>query len=174
MTFDAYAYAIHTRRVTLDGETYFKASVAELPHLATYENTAQEAYEVLIEDIKALHEAAVRLGHEFPAPIEEPSKEHSGRITLRLPRTLHRKLVEQCVYEDTSLNLYIVSLLSQGVSTANVASEVAASIKSIAKSAITAAALLRSEEVPATKPAISYSRTAQIKLPEKDEKWILQ
>lgn len=112
--FDAHAYTIRTRRVADEsGEVMFKASVAELPHLATYESSAQEAYDVLIEDIEALHTSATALGHSFPEPQAEADSIHSGRITLRLPKSLHRKLDEQAKVENVSLNLHIVTLLSE-------------------------------------------------------------
>jgi antitoxin HicB len=39
--------------------------------------------------------------------------QYGGRILLRLPRTLHRRLVEQAQWEETSLNQYLRSILSE-------------------------------------------------------------
>lgn len=93
MKFDAHEYTIRTRRVIDEsGDVYFKATVAELPHLATYESSAQEAYDILIDDIEALHETAVALKQPFPQPQAEPDTTHSGRITLRATlKKVHRK-----------------------------------------------------------------------------------
>ncbi len=146
MTFDAHAYAIQTQRITDHGETYFKATVAELPHLATYESTPSEAYNVLIEDIEVLQAAAVKHGHSFPEPATALSTGHSGRITLRLPRALHRTLDKQAAAEGVSLNLHVVTLLAQGSTHKDLTVLAGESIKAVARSAITAAALLRGEE----------------------------
>lgn len=176
MTFDAHAYAIQTRRITEDGETYFKATVVELPHLATYESTAQEAYDVLIEDIEALHVSALELGHPFPAPYTDYAQGYSGRITLRLPKTLHRTLDEQALREGVSLNLHVVSLLTEGVTAKNVALHAGNSIRAVARDAITTAALMRGED-PMTEFVVTtgYSKTTHLNLSEEeDEKWTTQ
>lgn len=173
MTFDAHAYAIQTRRISEDGETYFKATVVELPHLATYESTAQEAYDVLIEDIEALHASALELGHPFPAPHADFTHAHSGRITLRLPRTLHRTLDEQALQEGVSLNLHAVTLLTEGATAKNVALHAGNSIRTIARNAITTAALMRGQDTEATHIVTTgYSSTSQVDFSEnEDGKW---
>lgn len=176
MTFDAHAYAIQTRRITENGETYFKATVIELPHLATYESTAQEAYDVLIEDIEALHVSALELGHPFPAPHADCALGHSGRITLRLPKTLHRTLDEQALREGVSLNLHVVSLLTQGSTAKDVVIHAGNSIRAVARDAITTAALMRGQDTPAGYvPMTGYSKTTQLDFHEKEsEAWITQ
>lgn len=174
MKFDAHAYAIQIRRVIEKGETYFKATVAELPHLATYESTPEEAYNVIVDDIEALWESAVELGHPFPTPIPDLGHSHSGRITLRLPKTLHQTLDIQANAEGVSLNLHVVALLMQGATTKDVAAQAGESIKAVARSAITAAALIRGEEaVRANVVTAAYSHITQIAIPE-GEKWITQ
>ena len=46
---------------------------------------------------------------------ERPS--HSGRLLLRMPRTLHAELAQAAEREGTSLNQLIVGLLSRSVGT---------------------------------------------------------
>lgn len=175
MKFDAYAYTIQTRKVTEDGETFFKATVAELPHLATYESTLQEAYEVLIEDIEVLHEAAVRMGHAFPPPMVEPVQEHSGRLTLRIPRSLHRKLDEISTVEGVSLNSCVTTLLTEGVAAANVVSAASASILAAVKSAVFAAGFFHGEELRAEQQVTAeYKSGTQFQTMEENEKWTTQ
>lgn len=171
MKFDAHAYEIRTRRLTENGENYFKATVSELPHLATYESTAQEAYDVLVDDIEALYASSIEMGHPFPAPNVESSSGHSGRITLRLPKALHSTLDRQRMSEGVSLNLHVVALLMQGATMKDVVAHAGDAIKTVARSSITAAALMRGEET-ARSSAItaSYSNVTQIDISE-SEPW---
>lgn len=175
MKFDAHAYTIQTRKVTESGETLFKATVVELPHLATYESTLQEAYEVLIEDIEVLHAAAFRLGHAFPQPMAEPAQEHSGRITLRIPRSLHCKLDEKSTVEGVSLNSCITTLLAEGVATANVVAAASELILAAARSGALASGFMHGEELRAEKEvAAGYKSKTQFQTMEETEKWIAQ
>jgi predicted HicB family RNase H-like nuclease len=175
MKFDAHAYTIQTRKVTEDGETFFKATVVELPHLATYESTLQEAYEVLIEDIQVLHETAVRLGHAFPEPIREALHEHSGRITLRIPRSLHRQLDEKSTVEGVSLNTCVTTLLAQGVAVSNVATAATAAILAASKSAVFSAGFFHGENISAEKKmAAGYTFKTQSEPMEETEQWTVQ
>ena len=48
----------------------------------------------------------------MPAPYE-PADDFSGRLTLRLTKSLHRSLMEGADEEDVSLNQYIVNVLRQ-------------------------------------------------------------
>ena len=68
MKTDPNDYGIHIERIVEDGTVSYKATVAELPHLTTYEETAQAALEVMIEDISALQRLALEHGHRFPPP----------------------------------------------------------------------------------------------------------
>jgi predicted HicB family RNase H-like nuclease len=169
MTFDAHAYTITTKKITRDGETVFKASVAEVPSLATYEDSPEHAYATIIEDIEALHALAVQHGHEFPAPLAERGSEASGRVTLRLPRTLHQRLAEQCVVEDVSLNTYIISLLSETLTARSISDRVTVALQTHVRAALTATQLIH--EAGVGKPTAVYSTTSEISLPAKDDTW---
>lgn len=113
MTFDAHSYSISIRRIVVEGEPLFCARVAELPHVAAYEPTYEEAYKLTIEAITSLHAVSIRRGRAFPPPIQnDETATHSGRITLRMPRWLHAQLDKQAANEGISLNQYLVSVLS--------------------------------------------------------------
>lgn len=168
MTFDAHAYAIQTRRIIEDGELIFKATVVELPHLATYESSAQEAYDVLIEDIEALHESALELVRPFPAPLSDSTSGHSGRITLRLPRSLHRDLDAQAQLDDVSLNTHVVNLLSAGAVAKNVVQQASAAILADVRSAKADDNLM--QDLVGTPITTGYSRKTQLEKGE-EQQW---
>jgi antitoxin HicB len=85
----------------------------ELPGCIAHGVTPQRA---LIEgaEAKALWlETAIAGGHQIPLPQEEPA--YSGKLVLRLPKSLHETAAESAAREGTSLNSYLVHLVSEGV-----------------------------------------------------------
>jgi hypothetical protein len=56
-------------------------------------------------------------------PLEEPEPSHSGRLLLRMPRTLHAELAARSDAEGVSLNQFIVAALSRAASTDGTESE---------------------------------------------------
>lgn len=107
---DPNAYGIEVRRRTIDGEAIFEARVRELPDLAEYADTADEAYELAIDAVATTAEMLAERGKAMPLP-REPADDWSGRVTLRLPRSLHRLLSETADDEGCSLNQHIVNVL---------------------------------------------------------------
>ena len=68
----------------------------------------------MIKDAQKLWlETAIEEGIEIPLPESMEEEKYSGRILIRNPRYLHRKLKESARKEGVSLNTYIVSLLSK-------------------------------------------------------------
>lgn len=107
---DPHAYGIELQRRVIDGETVFEARARELPDLAEYADTAEEAYALALDAIETTAAAFAEMGREMPVPME-PMDEYSGRVTLRVPRSLHRALAMAADEEGCSLNQHIVNLL---------------------------------------------------------------
>jgi predicted RNase H-like HicB family nuclease len=101
----------------------FTALHPELPGCVAWGDGAEEAVANLAASRSAWIEGTLASGGSIPEPADE---ETSGRITLRLPRDLHRSLTRRARREGVSLNTYIVSALS--------ASDVAAELRSIVDS----------------------------------------
>lgn len=108
---DPHAYSIEIRRGNYEGEVCFQARVLELPDLYEYADSYDEAYGLVIESISMTAEALAEQGKQMPAPFEHV-EEFSGRVTLRLPRSLHASLARRADCEDVSLNALLVSILS--------------------------------------------------------------
>lgn len=104
-------YNITIRRGEFEGEVCFEARVRELPDLVEYADSFDEAYALAIDSIEVTAEVFAEQGRKMPAPIEI-SDDFSGRVTLRLPKSLHRSLSLNADEEGVSLNQYLVSLLS--------------------------------------------------------------
>jgi antitoxin HicB len=84
----------------------------ELPGCITEGETQSEALEMLEDAMRSWFEVAIEKRKSIPIPRAE-DEEYSGKFNLRVPRSLHRKLVEQASSERSSLNEYCVYLLSE-------------------------------------------------------------
>jgi len=90
----------------------YVAKVAELPGCITQGETAAEAAQMAEDAKRAWLETAL----EEHIPIPEPTpEEYSGKLLLRMPRSLHKKLAQKAARENVSLNQYIVYSLTQSI-----------------------------------------------------------
>jgi antitoxin HicB len=101
-----YRFSLHK-----DEDGGFVAEVEELPGCAADGETPNEAVENLREAMKSWIASRQEAGLDIPEPRE--AAEYSGRVLLRMPKSLHRKLSEQAAREGVSLNQYMVSTLSE-------------------------------------------------------------
>lgn len=110
--FDPHAYNITVRKMVHEGEALFEARVKELSDVCEYSETNAEAYDLAIDTIETAAEMYAEAGRTFPAPTV-PQDEFSGRVTLRLPKGLHRTLALEAEDEGASLNQHMVSILER-------------------------------------------------------------
>lgn len=117
---DAKHYAISVQYGVFDGERCFEATVREFPEIREYADTHEEAYGLAIDTIEIVYEQMLDGGVQPPAPIAH-APAFSGRITLRIPKSLHCALAAEADEEGVSLNQQVVNMLNfaQGVSYAS-------------------------------------------------------
>ena len=109
---DARAYNISIRGVELEDEDVYEARVAELPDLCLYGEDPVQLYFMAIEAVELAAEEFRELGRtDFPSPMI-PKDRFSGRVTLRMPKSLHQILAQNARHEQTSLNQYLLGLIS--------------------------------------------------------------
>tara|TARA_R110000823_G_scaffold310534_1_gene435494 strand:+ start:3404 stop:3880 length:477 start_codon:yes stop_codon:yes gene_type:complete len=108
---NAYAYNITVRQGIFEGEECFEARVKELPDIAEYGDSHVEAYELALDSIETTAAVLNEKGRKMPLPCE-PEENFSGRVTLRLPKTLHRALATKAEGEGVSLNQLLVAALA--------------------------------------------------------------
>jgi predicted RNase H-like HicB family nuclease len=108
---DPHAYNVTVRRGEFEGEQCFESRVKELPDLAEYGDTFEEAYALAIDAIETTAKIFAEKGKPMP-PSQEVVDDYSGRVTLRLPKTLHRALAEAAENEGVSLNQHLVNTLA--------------------------------------------------------------
>ena len=90
----------------------YVALFPDLPSCFTEADTLEEL-PVMVAEARALWiETAYAQGIEIPLP--SVPDECSGKILLRLPKSLHRRLLDQAAREGVSLNHYASTLLARG------------------------------------------------------------
>lgn len=94
-----------------EAEGGYTAMVNDLPGCVSVGETVEEAM-AMIEDARRLWlEVAYEHGDDIPLPSTE--REYGGKVLVRMPPSLHRRLLEGAEAEEVSLNQHIVSLLSE-------------------------------------------------------------
>ena len=106
------SYSISIQEKEIEGETFFVAMVAEFPDAKVYEDCPAKAYTAMIEVIDGLKAAFKKHNKVLPTPGAAINSEASGRVTLRMPRSLHGTIDRQAQREAVSLNQHIVYLIS--------------------------------------------------------------
>lgn len=91
----------------------FHAEIPEFPGCFAQGNTLEEAYSNLEKAAESWIETCLSQGQEVPEPFS--SLTYSGRIVLRLPRSIHRQAATLAARDETSLNTYLVSAVSAKV-----------------------------------------------------------
>ncbi|MBI4492643.1 MAG: toxin-antitoxin system HicB family antitoxin [Chloroflexi bacterium] len=76
----------------------------ELPGCITAGETEVEALEHLKEAMESWLLVALERGISIPEPAPQPEREYRGRMLVRMPRTLHRKLAQRAEQEGVSTN----------------------------------------------------------------------
>ena len=108
--FNALDYPI---KMEFDAEdSLFTVEFLDLPGCSAQGATVAEAY----DHAQKAKAEWIRLTLKQGLPIPKPSKsgEFSGRILVRMPEALHAMLASRARINNTSLNQYIVHLLSAG------------------------------------------------------------
>jgi predicted RNase H-like HicB family nuclease len=96
-----------------DEEGGYRAEVIEFPGCFAEGETAAEAAANLEDAALSWLEATIERGQTVPAPMEET--DYSGKLVVRLPKSLHRHAAFAANREGVSLNQFIVSSVAEQV-----------------------------------------------------------
>jgi len=91
----------------------FFAEVVELPGCMTYGDSWEEVHEMIQDAMRAWITMALERGKEIPEPMA--TTRYSGRFVVRVPKSLHKELVEYAKQDGISLNQLVQDLLSIGL-----------------------------------------------------------
>lgn len=110
MTVTDYMNLEYPFNVIADPDGGYVAIFPDLPGCMTQAEDLDDLIE-MAEDARRLWiEIGLEDGDEIPLP--SPPKTYSGKFNIRLPKSLHRQLVESANAEGVSLNQHVVALLS--------------------------------------------------------------
>ena len=107
-----YAALPYEIKITPSPEGGYVATIPDLPGCITQGETRLEVLE-MIEDAKICWlEAALDMGQS----IDEPDfDKYNGRLNLRIPKSLHRKLAESAKREGVKINQLAIYLMANGI-----------------------------------------------------------
>ena len=88
-------------------------SVKELPGCLSQGDTIEEAMEMIRDAMSGWIEVCLEDGVPIPEPRSD--EQFSGKFQVRVPRSLHRKLVETANTEGVSLNQFINVALAEAL-----------------------------------------------------------
>lgn len=112
-TIDYYMNLPYTIELQRDAEEGWFVRVRELRGCMSQGDTAEEAIAMIREAMQLWLEVA--LEDNVPIPEPRPDEDYSGKFVVRVPRSLHRELVEEAAQQGTSLNQYINVTLARSV-----------------------------------------------------------
>src|SRR6266496_6493443 len=106
-----YKYSFHT--TWSEEDAAYIALCPEFPGVSAFGETPEEAIAEVQIALKLAIETYQAEGWVLPEPHRQP--EYSGKLLVRMPKTLHGQLVQQAETEGVSLNTLVVTLLSEGI-----------------------------------------------------------
>lgn len=83
----------------------YVARVVELPGCITQGDTFKELGEMIEDAMRGWIEVALKAGIPIPKPV--PDETYSGKFVTRVPRSLHRQIVQAAEREGVSLNQFV-------------------------------------------------------------------
>ena len=104
------AYPVEITKIAPADGGGFLARIPLLKGCQSDGETADAALKNIEEAKREWLAATLKTKHKIPEPLDESA--YSGKFTLRIPKFLHKKLTEEAIKEDMSLNSYLISLIS--------------------------------------------------------------
>lgn len=112
-TIDYYMKLPYTVELVPEADGGWFVSIRELPGCISVGDTPEEAVEMIRDAMEGWIEIALEDGDPVPEPRD--MDDYSGKFVVRVPRSLHRDLVEEAKLEGVSLNQYLNVALGRTV-----------------------------------------------------------
>jgi antitoxin HicB len=113
-TVEYYMGLPYTIELQRDPEEGWFVRVKELSGCMSQGETSEEALAMIQDAMQGWLEVSLEMGDAIPEP--RPEEDYSGKFVVRVPKSLHRQLVDAADREGVSLNQYINVALAQAVS----------------------------------------------------------
>lgn len=111
-TVEYYLNLPYTFIVIPDDDCYF-IKVKELEGCMSQGDTIEEAFSMIRDAMNSWLDIAIEEGDEIPLPVSMQEVNYSGKMSLRMPKSLHKKVAKEAKKEGVSLNSYIVTCLAE-------------------------------------------------------------
>ena len=112
-TVEYYISLPYTRELVPDAIVGWGIKIKELPGCMSQGETSEEALRMIEDAMRGWLEVEIEAGSPIPEPRVEET--FSGKFVVRVPRQLHRLLVESAESNNVSLNQFINVILAQGI-----------------------------------------------------------
>ena len=109
----AYLRKPYARLLIPEADGTYRAEILEFPGCIATGDTPDEAFRNLEGAADSWLQAAIAAGQNIPDPAD--SNEFSGRLVLRMPRSLHKKAWFLAERDGVSLNQFIMAGLAEYV-----------------------------------------------------------
>lgn len=103
-------YTVMVNQVKEENGDYYYARVLELDGCQSHGDTPDEAYQNAREAMEGWLEVKLEHGDSIPEPRD--TETYSGKVNLRMPKSLHQRLSTEAEKEGVSLNQYMLYKLS--------------------------------------------------------------
>jgi predicted RNase H-like HicB family nuclease len=101
----------YTRLLVPEEDGSYRAEILEFPGCIALGESAAEALAELEDVAEDWIDAAMEMGSPIPRPLEET--DYSGKLNVRLPKSLHRKASLAADLDGVSLNQLIVTSVAE-------------------------------------------------------------
>jgi antitoxin HicB len=150
----------YARVLIPDSETgTYAALIREFPGCVAQGNTVQEATSRLESAAESWIQSCLDVGQPIPEPMA--ARQYSGKVVLRLPRSLHHKAVEMAEAEKTSLNTLLVAAVASHLEIKKAAMQPTQLVLSHAQIVITVNATVNAFNAPPSEYHLETSASAQ-------------
>ncbi|AHX13364.1 antitoxin HicB [Dyella jiangningensis] len=112
----------YARRLTPDESGGYTATIQEFPGCIAEGDTPNEALNNLEDAAASWIQAQLALGQTVPEPLALYG--YSGKIALRIPRGLHKRVAEMAQSDGVSVNQFLTNALATFVGAKSVADKV--------------------------------------------------
>jgi len=109
-----YPYSVRVCKLAEDDGGGYYAWTPELPGCSSDGETKSEALDNLDEAIECWLETANEFGYAIPEPEIYAEEVYSGKLSLRLPKTLHAQVAAYAKQEECSINQLLTTYIAAG------------------------------------------------------------
>ena len=113
-----YRFEVYTD-YTDDGELEYVVKYFDLETVYGVGDTIQEAIEEAQGNLEVFLQFCADNNIEIPEPSSHEDFEYSGKVTLRMPKSLHRLVDERAKEEGVSINLLLNNAISGYIASSN-------------------------------------------------------